>query len=594
MKKLIPHMCFTLFIGVCIGFAPLQKGAKRQNDVLNVNDIIVSEKNTYYITEKNTKRLTQYSADFSQIINEKTFDQTPTGLISDGNNLFVTLFDSKGEVCIINPASLEIISTIKTQSGTTYPILSKDKNKLYVLNQFSNTVQEIELAKKQVSKTCQVLREPKAAAFDKDEKFLYVANFLPAQRADVDTVAACVSVIDLKNFERTKDIQLYNGSNALRGMCASADGNYIFVTHNLGRFQVPTNQLQQGWMNTNALSVIDTRKQELVGTVLLDDPERGAAGVWDVKATPEHIVVSHSGTHEISLIDYPSFIKKFEQCRDKDKLAYDLRFMYQIRERIPVNGNGPRKIFLNKDQIIIPTYFSDHINIYDFKSKNINTIALVENRKETPAQSGEKYFNDASHCFQNWQSCNGCHPGDARTDAMNWDLLNDGLGNAKNCKSMLYSHVTPPAMISGIRKDAEIAVRKGFTHIQFSECPEEVYECVDEYLKQLRPVASPYLIDGKLSPKAEKGKKVFDKLGCAECHSGPYFTDGKMYRIGDDVEFENGWDTPTLIEVWRTAPYLFDGRAGELKDVFKIHKHGIKAKITDKEIDELTEYVNSL
>lgn len=594
MKKLIPHMCFTLFIGVCIGFAPLQKGAKRQNDVLNVNDIIVSEKNTYYITEKNTKRLTQYSADFSQIINEKTFDQTPTGLISDGNNLFVTLFDSKGEVCIINPASLEIISTIKTQSGTTYPILSKDKNKLYVLNQFSNTVQEIDLAKKQVSKTCQVLREPKAAAFDKDEKFLYVANFLPAQRADVDTVAACVSVIDLKDFERTKDIQLYNGSNALRGMCASADGNYIFVTHNLGRFQVPTNQLQQGWMNTNALSVIDTRKQELVGTVLLDDPERGAAGVWDVKATPEHIVVSHSGTHEISLIDYPSFIKKFEQCRDKDKLAYDLRFMYQIRERIPVNGNGPRKIFLNKDQIIIPTYFSDHINIYDFKSKNINTIALVENRKETPAQSGEKYFNDASHCFQNWQSCNGCHPGDARTDAMNWDLLNDGLGNAKNCKSMLYSHVTPPAMISGIRKDAEIAVRKGFTHIQFSECPEEVYECVDEYLKQLRPVASPYLIDGKLSPKAEKGKKVFDKLGCAECHSGPYFTDGKMYRIGDDVEFENGWDTPTLIEVWRTAPYLFDGRAGELKDVFKIHKHGIKAKITDKEIDELTEYVNSL
>ncbi|MGL4781049.1 MAG: YVTN family beta-propeller repeat-containing protein [Bacteroidales bacterium] len=594
MKKLIPHMCFTLFIGVCIGFAPLQKTAKRQNDVLNVNDIISTENNTYYITEKNSKRLTQYNADFSQIINEKTFDQTPTGLTNDKRHIYVTLFDSRGELCIIDPVSLEIKKTIPTQSGTTYPIISQKKNKLYVLNQFSNTVQEIDLNKNMVTNTCQVLREPKAAAFDKEEQFLYVANFLPAQRADVDTVAACVSIIDLNNFKHKKDIQLYNGSNALRGMCSSADGNYIFVTHNLGRFQVPTNQLQQGWMNTNALSVIDTRKQELIGTVLLDDPERGAAGVWDVKATPEHIVVSHSGTHEISLIDYPSFIKKFEQSRDKDKLAYDLRFMYQIRERIPLNGNGPRKIILTKDQIIIPTYFSDHINIYDLKSKNNNTIALVENRKETPAQSGEKYFNDATHCFQNWQSCNGCHPGDARTDAMNWDLLNDGLGNAKNCKSMLYSHVTPPSMISGIRKNAEIAVRKGFTHIQFSECPEEVYECVDEYLKQLRPVPSPYLTDGKLTPKAEKGRKVFDNLGCAECHSGPYFTNGKMYRIGDDVEFENGWDTPTLIEVWRTAPYLFDGRAAELKDVFKIHKHGIKAKITDKEIDELTEYVNSL
>ena len=61
-----------------------------------------------------------------------------------------------------------------------------------------------------------------------------------------------------------------------------------------------------------------------------------------------------------------------------------------------------------------------------------------------------------------------------------------------------------------------------------------------------------------------------------------------------DVEFENGWDTPTLREVWRTAPYLFDGRAATMKDVFTVHKHGIDKKVSDKEIDELVEYVNSL
>ena len=38
------------------------------------------------------------------------------------------------------------------------------------------------------------------------------------QRADVDTVAACVSVIDMNSFRKIKDIQLANGSNALRGM----------------------------------------------------------------------------------------------------------------------------------------------------------------------------------------------------------------------------------------------------------------------------------------------------------------------------------------------------------------------------------------
>ena len=68
----------------------------------------------------------------------------------------------------------------------------------------------------------------------------------------------------------------------------------------------------------------------------------------------------------------------------------------------------------------------------------------------------------------------------------------------------------------------------------------------------------------------------------------------KMYRIGEDIEFENGWDTPTLREVWRTAPYLFDGRAATMEEVFTVHKHGIEKKISAKEAEELAEYVNSL
>ena len=67
-----------------------------------------------------------------------------------------------------------------------------------------------------------------------------------------------------------------------------------------------------------------------------------------------------------------------------------------------------------------------------------------------------------------------------------------------------------------------------------------------------------------------------------------------MHRIGEDVEFEQGWDTPTLREVWRTAPYLFDGRAATMKEVFEVYKHGIDKKISSKEADELAEYVLSL
>jgi cytochrome c peroxidase len=231
----------------------------------------------------------------------------------------------------------------------------------------------------------------------------------------------------------------------------------------------------------------------------------------------------------------------------------------------------------------------------DISSGELTATVLNPDRFETSAHIGERIFNDANNCFQNWQSCNGCHPGDARVDGLNWDLMNDGIGNPKNCKSLLFSHVTPPSMISGIRESAEFAVRAGFRFIQFFEIDEASAVHVDNYLKSLRPVPSPYLVNGKLSAKAVRGRTVFENLRCDACHSGPYFTDMKMHRIGDDIEFEKGWDTPTLIEVWRTAPYLFDGRAATLEEVFTIHKHGVDPeKITREEMEALVEYVKSL
>ena len=421
-----------------------------------------------------------------------------------------------------------------------------------------------------------------------------MTNFLPAQRADVDYVAACVSVIRMSDFTKVKDIQLANGSNALRGICMTPDGKYIYISHNLGRFTVPTSQLQQGWMNTSAFSIIDVAKQEFIGAVVVDEPERGAAGIWSIVCNDETLFITHSGTHEISVIDHKAMLDKFLNYPNKSMLDYDLRFLYGLRKRIPLEGNGPRKMIMENGKLYIPTYFADILNIVDAQTCEIATVNLNPDREESAENKGERYFNDASHCFQNWQSCNGCHPGDARTDGMNWDLMNDGVGNSKNCKSLLFSHPTPPSMISGIRETAEWAVRAGFKFIQFFDITEEDAVCVDAYLKSLRPVPSPYLVDGELSDLAKEGRKIFEKLNCTECHSGPYYTDLKMHRIGEDIEFEKGWDTPTLREVWRTAPYLFDGRAATMEEVFEIHKHGIDKKVSKKEIKALTEYVNSL
>lgn len=559
-----------------------------------ITDIAVDEAGQVILSCRGDKSLKITDPQARQMVKTIPLQQTPTGVIAKDGKAYVTCFDTRGEIVTVDLKEGKILNTVPVGAGAEAPAWSKDGDKIFVCNRFAGTVSEVDVKAGKVSREVKVLREPSKVVVSPDGKYLFVANALPAQRADLDYVACCVSVIDLASFQKVKDIRLENGSNALRGATLSPDGKYLFISHNLGRFTVPTSQLQQGWMNTNAMSVVDVASLEFKGAVLLDEPERGAAGVWGVECTPEYLIISHSGTHEISVIDYPELIRKFEAYPDKMALNYDLHFLYGIRERIALKGNGPRNFIVRDQEVIVPMFFSDDLNRYNLKTKQLNEVALNPDRAETMAQKGERIFNDGAFCFQNWQSCNGCHPGDARTDGMNWDLMNDGVGNSKNCKSLLLSLETPPCMISGIRANAHIANRAGFKYIQFMELKEEEAACVDAYVASLKPVPSPYLVDGELSEKAKKGRKVFERLKCDACHSGPYYTDMKMHRIGEDIEFEQGWDTPTLIEVWRTAPYLFDGRAATMEEVFQVHKHGVDKKLSKTDLDALVEYVNSL
>lgn len=548
---------------------------------------------TMLISGRGTKDIRQYDAG-GKLLRSWSFDDPVTSFVIDGDRLYATSTYAAGYITCIDMGRNKVVYSKSVGMGACAIQISGDKKKLYVANRYKGTVCEVDASSGKVLREEAVLREPCAMALSVDGKYLFVNNFLPAQRADVDYVAADVSVIELRGFTKVKDIKLSNGSNAVRGIGVSPDGRYAFVSHNLGRFQVPTSQLQQGWMNTSALSIIDVRKLELVGSALLDEPDRGAPGAWDVVVGKDVVAVAQSGTHDISVIDLKAFEDKIKAYPNPEDMAYDLYFMKGIRRRIPINGNGPRALAIKGDDVHAASFFSDIVSIIDTKNGKVEAVALNPERSSSKEDVGERVFHDATYCYQNWQSCDGCHPGDARMDGMNWDLLNDGIGNPKNCKSLLYSHVTPPCMITGIRANAELAVRAGFIHIQFSNIQEDLAECVDEYLKGLQALPSPYLVDGRLSEKAQRGKEVYESLKCDRCHNGTYYTNLGVYRIGEDIEFEAGWDTPTLREVWRTAPYLFDGRAATMKDVFKEHKHGIYSPVSDKEIDELVEYVNSL
>ena len=52
---------------------------------------------------------------------------------------------------------------------------------------------------------------------------------------------------------------------------------------------------------------------------------------------------------------------------------------------------------------------------------------------------------------------------------------------------------------------------------------------------------------------------------------------------------------PTLVEVWRTAPYLSDGRAATLREAIEIHDALLRSTgeppLSAEELDDLTEFV---
>ena len=248
----------------------------------------------------------------------------------------------------------------------------------------------------------------------------------------------------------------------------------------------------------------------------------------------------------------------------------------------------------------VAEYFTGTLTVVDTAQESVKTtaVSLGSQPSQTARRRGEMLFNDASLCFQQWQSCASCHP-DARVDALNWDLLNDGIGNPKNTKNMLLAHQSPPAMITGIRPNAESAVRAGFRHILFAECQEADAAAIDTYLSRLEPAPSPHLVAGKLSTGAKRGQALFRSAGCAACHAGALLTDMQKYDVGtaDGLDKGKEFDTPSLVEAWRTGPYLYDGRAVTIRDVLTQYNpndhHGVTSNLSAAEINDLAEYVLS-
>ncbi|MDO5579807.1 MAG: hypothetical protein Q4G69_01615 [Planctomycetia bacterium] len=572
----------------------------------------------------------------------------------------------QGKLLIVNTnKSFSIDRRIDLHSHTPSDVSAgKDpsgKTTIFVCNRFSETVLAVDPEKGLIRKKWKTGREPYAMKYVPEKGKIIVASLIPDLPADESYTTASVYTIDLKTDE-VRRVELLNGASNLKDIAISTDGKYAFITGTLGKFRTVTTQVVGGWIMENILSVVDIERSEAVDTFYLDDTMLGAANPWGVSfsSTLPLIVLTLAGMDELLLMPSDRILKMLNDRPEWNRPgqgAYTYTYQgegaikFPLRVRVKMGMKGMRRVLADGDRIFFAASFEDAIGCirvklnppYEnhpgafvksgdipkpqdpvFAKKAAETdsasvirlepiaplkgiavertmIRLGKRPHWNPQRRGEVVFHDATICMEQWLSCSSCHP-DARVDGLNWDLVNDGVGNPKNTKSMLLSHETPPSMISGVRPDAETAVRAGVSHLLFSRIPESDNIAMDEYLRALKPVPSPYLIDGKMSPSAQRGRFLFEssRTNCSVCHPAPLFTDLKLHRIHSQDSYDNitQFDTPTLIEVWRTAPYMNTGHYTTIRSMLFEGKHanadGLLDKLSEQEKTDLINYVLSL
>ncbi len=560
----------------------------------------------------------------------------PRGLAlsADGSTLYVAEHGA-GSVAVIDTKSREVVSRIGVGKWPTSLVTADNTKRLYVGNQDSNSISVIDLGQRPAAaiKQIPVVREPSCLAATPDEQFIVAANLLPLGRGTDPTLSAALSIIDARSLETAATVKLPPGATMVAGVCISPDGKWAYVVHGLGRFNMPITQLEHGWVNTNALSIVDIANGSRLATLLLDDLTQGAADPNSIVCSHDgnRLWISHAGVHEISLIEIglihellhgnaplqspalkagsgANIWTQIQQDRGKiADLENDLTalFIAGAIRRTSSGGTGPRGLALsaNGQHLFVANYYSGAVAVLRADTGKLQgTISLGPQPEPNAARRGEIIFHDATHAFQRWHSCASCHANEGRVDGLRWDFLGDGIGNPKDTLSLVHFDKTEPMNRRATMASARDCAKGGLESTNMLASTEQDVNDLFAYLTSLRPLPSPHLTpDGKLTKAAERGKALFEgRANCLRCHPAPYFTDKKMHNVGvlSENEPDGRYDTPSLLEAYRTAPYLHDGRALTLKDVLTVEnqrkQHGKTDALTDREIDDLAAYLLSL
>jgi cytochrome c peroxidase len=229
--------------------------------------------------------------------------------------------------------------------------------------------------------------------------------------------------------------------------------------------------------------------------------------------------------------------------------------------------------------------------------RRVRTIALGPLPEPDAIERGERLFYDARLSHDGWMSCHSCHT-DGHTNGLVSDTLGDGsFGAPKRVPSLLGVGATGPWTWIGSIDRLEAQVRKSIeTTMRGSPPSDESVAALTAYLRALAP-PDPAMVQRTPddAAAATRGRETFRTRGCAECHAPPEYTTPGRFDVGLEDEVGNRrFNPPSLRGVVLRAPWLHDGRAGTLGEVFRRHGHPPGTVLTPQEVADLVAFLKTI
>jgi len=607
-----------------------------------------------YVTASGHDALLVVDTTQRKVVAEIPVGQHPHGVCvsRDGKTLFVSNRWSS-TVSVIDAEKMRVLRTIKVGDGPAGLDLSADGVSLFVANSLSDDVSVVDVQRGEESKRLRAGRRPFDVARSPDGKFIYVTNLLSNPVPFRTPPVTELTVIDAER-QTVAERKNFRNAHLMEGVAFSPTAPIALTTLVRPKNLIPAVQVARGWMVTNGLGVIaltpdppPTLRErgdvaisnaplpqrgrggggegDDTAQVLLDEVETFYADPCDVAFTPNgrKAYVTHSGADVISVVDVSRLIALLDGQAGRDApplplLANHLGMSRKFVLTRLKTAACPKGLVASPDGrfVYVAARLADKIQVVSTERDVIVAdIDLGGPRYETTLRRGDRLFHSASHTFQGQFSCRSCHP-DGHVDGLTYDLESNGVGvNLVDNRNLQLIEGTSPFKWNGVSPSLYRQCGVRFAAFITRSEPFEPGDlnALVAFIQSIPPYPNGYRHpDGSLTEAQKRGKAIFERTvdnkgkpipkinQCLTCHPPPHFTDRQKHDVDTAAKTDTfrEFDTPHLLNIYQTAPYLHDGRAATLEEIWTrfgaTDKHGRVNDLTKEQLNDLVEYLKTL